>query len=145
MAALSKELREYLFTISPYEGHSNYFKERFESLGFAEAIQESRLIHELADRNMIVPSQESTIHTWDVDDRSLEEHKDEALVEGLRCVSVPDWFVLSYEGLNYGQTRRRRNVKWIITAVLAPFVLWMITVLLPILANVVAAWWFSAS
>lgn len=145
MAALSKELREYLFKISPYEGHFDYFKKRFKSLGFSEAIHESRLIHELIESSMIIPSEKTTIHTWDIDDRDAEDHNDEALAEGLRCTDVPNWFVLTLEGLNYAQTRRRRNVKWIITAVLSPFILWFITFLLPIIANVVAAWWFSAS
>ena len=143
MALLTKELRDYLALISPCEGHADYLKNRFDALPFSQALEESRLLYGLIEQGMLVPAKKTTVHTWEEDDRNKQDHCAEALSPGERCLELPDWFTLTVNGLNYAQTRRKRNLKWIITAVLAPFILWTLTALIPVLINVIATWWLS--
>jgi hypothetical protein len=129
MEKLSKELRKYLYEISPYAGKIGYLPARYRGVAYDEAARHFNMINALSDKDMIYISEQVTELKYKTDLLKSVVMPAAVVVDDRDTFTVkfpfPAVFWLTSDGENYRKEARKETALWLlgalITAIFAGF------------------------
>jgi hypothetical protein len=126
MEKLSRELKKFLYEVTPHDDESGYFRTKFEALPAAVVEHEAGMIFELVEKKMINIA--TPLDSIEFEIRPFQSSPRQGVTivhaDGLsKTISFPPTFVLTSDGRNYRKEARKETALWffgiLLTAILS--------------------------
>ncbi|MDR1014764.1 MAG: hypothetical protein LBL86_07280 [Coriobacteriales bacterium] len=138
MEKLTRELRDFLYEISPHSGERHYLRIRFGGLPCEDVFQQTQMVVELRRKGMLHISE--PLDSVEFVAVPPEQPPAGGIVVGYadggtRTVSFPPGFTLTSDGRSYRKEARKQAALWVLgivlTAVLSGFFAWVFVAVVP--------------